>query len=561
MDSRWFWMAVISLFFLAAVPAAAEMVPGEVLESYELPLLTPTGLAFDGHNFWIADLESAQIFRVDPETGKILDWIDAPGYAPYGLAWDGDRLWCVDGGDKVAYAITPSDGVTVHSVELETSKPQGIGWDGKGLWIADAHAGKLIRIDGEDGTTIQTLVTPTAGANKRSEEIGVTFEEGFLWVADRMSDAIYQMDTVTGAVVNTFAAPGPYPAGLAWYDDALWCVDYERRTLFKLNTLCGGSYTTSGAKKESVVFREKWRNMGPGTVKTLDIFMAVPRDLPNQKLLAEPVFVPPPGEFLEDQWGQKIAHFAFKDIGPGEGVAAVMEVEAEIRAVRWVIDPEMAGSLEEVPQDLRDTYLVDESKLDMNSPVIQKAVKEAVGDETNAYWVAWKIYRYIQERMFYKLSGGWNVAPTVLTRGSGSCSEYTFVMVSMCRAAGLPARYQGSVVIRGDDASRDDVFHRWVEVYLPNYGWIPVDPSGGDSDVPADRAKYFGGLSNRFLITTVGGGASPYLGWGYNSHSKWTAKGRINLLTFRAGDWSPIDKVYEPGVASEAGGLGCIPAE
>lgn len=39
--------------------------------------------------------------------------------------------------------------------------------------------------------------------------------------------------------------------------------------------------------------------------------------------------------------------------------------------------------------------------------------------------------------------------------------------IAMCGAAGLPARYVGALVVRGDDASLDYVFHRWVEVYLP----------------------------------------------------------------------------------------------
>ena len=55
--------------------------------------------------------------------------------------------------------------------------------------------------------------------------------------------------------------------------------------------------------------------------------------------------------------------------------------------------------------------------------------------------------------MYYERSGGWNTAPIVLERGNGSCSEYTFVFISMCRAAGVPARYVGSVVERGESAS------------------------------------------------------------------------------------------------------------
>ena len=140
----------------------------------------------------------------------------------------------------------------------------------------------------------------------------------------------------------------------------------------------------------------------------------------------------------------------------------------------------------------------------------------------------------------YELAGGWNIAPTVLDRGTGSCSEYTFVYIAMCRAAGIPARYVGSIVTRGDDASWDDVFHRWVEIYLPNFGWIPVDPSGGDSPVPAHRANAFGYLNNRFLITTESAGGSEYLGWSYNANEKWQSKGRVKVDVENVGEWTPV---------------------
>jgi len=61
---------------------------------------------------------------------------------------------------------------------------------------------------------------------------------------------------------------------------------------------------------------------------------------------------------------------------------------------------------------------------------------------------------------------------SVLKRGSGSCSEYSFVMIAMLRAAGIPARYAGSVVIRGDDASRDDVsIDGWKHTFLHLVGF------------------------------------------------------------------------------------------
>ena len=83
--------------------------------------------------------------------------------------------------------------------------------------------------------------------------------------------------------------------------------------------------------------------------------------------------------------------------------------------------------------------------------------------------------------------------------------------------------------MRGDDASVDEAYHRWVEVYLPNYGWVPVDPSRGDKEWPADQAESIGNVANRLFITTIGGGDSEYLSWNYNSIAFVKFSGRASI--------------------------------
>jgi transglutaminase-like putative cysteine protease len=121
------------------------------------------------------------------------------------------------------------------------------------------------------------------------------------------------------------------------------------------------------------------------------------------------------------------------------------------------------------------------------------------------------IFEHQAKVIAYDRSGGWNNAAAVLERGTGSCSEYTFALVSLLRRAGIPARYVGALSERGDEASFDDVFHRWAEAYFPGYGWIPLDANAAHGQPPGERAALFGGRSNGHVVTTVGGGASEYL--------------------------------------------------
>ncbi len=92
---------------------------------------------------------------------------------------------------------------------------------------------------------------------------------------------------------------------------------------------------------------------------------------------------------------------------------------------------------------------------------------------------------------------------------------------------------------RGDDASIDEVYHRWTEVYLPPYGWIPFDANKGDADLPGKKVLGIGNVSARYVITTENGGGDEYLWFGYNYGYKWTSEGMCRIHDEAYGLWSP----------------------
>ena len=525
------------LFTIIATSALAMSLfayPGEIVVSYTTPGTCPTGLTFDGKHIWVADRLSDSLYAIKPGDGSVVKAMPAPGFIPLGLAWDGKFLWCIDGEENRIYQIDIKSGLTLRSIEIPVTKPRGLTWDGETLWLADEQSDIITSLSIEDGTIINSFKAP-AGSPQ-----GLTFDGKYLWCADRIRDRIYMIETVNGEVLLSIDAPGKHSRGLAWAAGSLWNVDYESDMLYKLTVKDEIQVRAVNPKIEKLVFTHEFRNYGPGEVVTYDAFIAVPHDRPSQKITGEIEWNVKPDDFVEDRWGQKFAKFSFDNAALTERNRAVMSVNAKLCDTRWFVFPEEVGKMDDIPKKIREKYTVDEDKYRIDDPVIQKAVKECVGDETNPYWIMRKVYKYVRDNLFYELAGGWNVAPAILERGNGSCSEFSFVFIAICRAAGLPVKYVGAVTVRGDDASSDDVFHRWCECYLPGYGWVPIDPSGGDRDTPADVAEYFGHVGNRYLITTDGGGASEYMGWGYNSNQKWTAKGPVKVHVEHVGEWSPL---------------------
>lgn len=523
--------------------------PGDTLRSFPTPGPCPTGLAYDGQHLWLADRLSDSLYAIEPTTGKVKRVLPAPGFIPLGLAWDGETLWGIDSEQNRIWRLDTRSGITLKSFEAPTPKPQGLAWDGKSLWLCDDTQDIIAKISTDDGTTIISFPSPSGSPQ------GLTWDGKYLWCADRIQDRIYMVETTNGEVLLSLDAPGKYARGIAWRDGKLWVVDYQDDRLYELVVDDGVPYKLSNTKSQELLLTHEFRNYGPGEVQTLDVYLALPKDRPEQKILGEISLDPKPTEVIQDRWGQDIAHFHSTNLPLTVRRQIAMTVCVELSDVRWFVFPEKVGSLETIDKEIREKYLVDEEKYCIHDPIITQAVKEAVGDEKHPYWIMRKIYKYVRDHMTYELAGGWNVAPAVLKRRNGSCSEYSFVFIAMCRAAGLPTRFVGSVVIRGDDASTDDVFHRWCECYLPGYGWVPVDPSGGDKATPAEAAQCFGHVEPRFLITTEGGGASEYLGWGYNANEKWTSKGPTKVYVETVGEWTPLVGT-PPSIQSNPTGAG-----
>lgn len=537
--TQWALTLVISLF----LPIQLAAWTGEVIREMEVPGRVPTGLTFDGDQLWIADRDAQLIYRIDRRNGKVLKTIESPGYWPMGLAWDGSSLWNADVKGGIAltenyqgkiYQLNPENGHVLHAVSAPCNAPRGLCWDGTYLWCVDDMSDQLIQFSAQDGTTIKTFAAPSGNSQ------GLSFDGSYLWVSDRVNDELYMVDPNTGWVLLITQAPGAHTRGLAFDGIHLWANDYHYKKVYQLKIRDGELLHKYNARTGQMIYTHQVQNYGPGKLLSADIHIAVPKNRVNQELLGAITCQPLPTDRVVDHWGQQTLHYQYSNLLAGEKRQARMIVRSKNWDVRYFIYPEQVGTLDLIPDSISAIYLADNEKYQIKHPVIQNAVKAATGSATNPYWKTRRIYNYLIDHMYYEMVGGWNTAPTVLSRGNGSCSEYAFVFIAMCRAAGIPARYVGSVVVIGDETSMDDVHHRWVEVYLPNYGWIPVDPSGGDSSNPRTQAQSIGFIANRYLITTQSGGGSETMGWTYNSKDSYTSEPKTHVVFDHFGEWEPL---------------------
>ena len=527
-------LGLLSASALVVVPAAVRAAPGDVKASFDAPCRYPSGLAADpdGRRLYVADWREAVIYEVERAGGKVTRSFAAPTLKPHGLTAVEGSLYVSDDHTGHVYALNLDTGVVDSTFDAPEKKATGLAYAEGTLFVL--AGGKVYKVVPEDGTILGYFAAPDKSCSC------LAHDGTHLWISNRVKDELYMVHPDSGKALGIVKAPGPYPAGLAWADGHLWNVDFQTRKVYEIVIRDDPMYRLSDTRRARVEYLWLLSNYGPGEVTDLTLGIAVPGDLPNQKLLTDIRYSAAPSRIVPDRWGQHCAVFELGGVGSGSKAGVTYAVNAEVSAIHYLILPETTGRLEDIPAEIRETYTADGSRLRIHSPYIQETVKKVVGDEKNPYWIARKIYDFIIDSVEYEMVGGWDVPEVVLKRGTGSCSEYTFLFVALCRAAGLPARYQGGIVVRGDDASIDEAFHRWAQIFLPGYGWVPVDASRGDAESPADQARAFGELKNRFLITTVGGGGSEHLNWGYNSFARFTATGYCKVEQDQVGVWEPL---------------------
>ena len=166
------------------------------------------------------------------------------------------------------------------------------------------------------------------------------------------------------------------------------------------------------------------------------------------------------------------------------------------------------------PADLLKHFLAERPPHVRFSPELKETVAKIVGDEADPLAKARKIFHWADANIRYNAEEEYCIIPSfsehALKRRRGDCGIQGTLFVTMCRAAGVPARWQSGWQTK---PSGQHNMHDWAEIYVAPWGWLACDPSYGlqKSDDPAVREFYFGHQDSYRLIVNLdyGGTLSP----------------------------------------------------
>ena len=149
---------------------------------------------------------------------------------------------------------------------------------------------------------------------------------------------------------------------------------------------------------------------------------------------------------------------------------------------------DLSGTLADIPIELREGYCDPVGPWNYTKwPEIKELALEIGKNESRVLGLLYEFVDWITRNIAYESSPYPRYPNETLAEGSGDCDDQANLLITFCRAVGIPAYLQiGCVYMPGKmhTSAWDDVvvsvaenvgFHAWAKVYVPPWGWLPVD--------------------------------------------------------------------------------------
>jgi hypothetical protein len=245
--------------------------------------------------------------------------------------------------------------------------------------------------------------------------------------------------------------------------------------------------------------------------ETIRCWMVYPQQFKAQSDVVLEAATPTPKWINAPDYPQRSLYFEQPSAGAEDThFTATYRVTTYPRRVR--IDPAVVASTTQGSHPEAAWFLREQPPHVQFTPAIKALAEEITGSETNPATKARLLYDWMAENMRYSFAREYstlhNISAYCLENRYGDCGQLALLYIALCRASGIPARWQSGWVIYPEFQN----LHDWTEILLEPYGWVPVDPNygiiPGTPDAahltPEQRATmrdfFFGGLDAYRLI-------------------------------------------------------------
>ena len=200
-----------------------------------------------------------------------------------------------------------------------------------------------------------------------------------------------------------------------------------------------------------------------------------------------------------------------------------LTMQVQVEKSTWSFPTLKNISVEEEQKILLDDYF----KLKNEDFIIHTKLTDANGvvlpDETkwqsheNVFKYVQRINAFVQHFLSYQAdvtTTNTTVLEIVALR-KGVCQDYAHLFIAIMRLNFIPARYVSGYLSQGQGFIGAAAMHAWVEVYIPETGWIGIDPTNNlfvnESYIKvAHGSDYIDCMPVKGIYRSAGGGTTSY---------------------------------------------------
>jgi transglutaminase-like putative cysteine protease len=274
-------------------------------------------------------------------------------------------------------------------------------------------------------------------------------------------------------------------------------------------------------------------NEGPGQPEKQNIWIALIRDFPPYQEVRSMEISPKDYSVVIDEYGNHYAEFDFSKHPAGTTKTVKIDYRVAVN--------ELAYDLSGCKGKLLDDFIQPELHIESANPQIMALASELSRGKSTVCKQVRAFYDYVGNELVYSYnSNNWGAQATLGPMGA-DCTEYTSLLVALSRAQGIPARYfEGLLYLNKETNAIARIEHAWPDVYMPNVGWVSLDPTLGRSLL--NRDVYFAHYTPEHIIVTLGPNPSTLRGSNYWTHLYWP--GNSTKIRIEAEEWGidPVDK-------------------
>ena len=167
-------------------------------------------------------------------------------------------------------------------------------------------------------------------------------------------------------------------------------------------------------------------------------------------------------------------------------IEATYQIESSPIPVPTIGKPD-AETTDKIPLSLRE-YTLPNSLYPANNTEIKELATRLTKDEGTVYGKVLAILDWFEANTTYTVNELPKRPEYMIRDPRGDCDDLSLLFITMCRSQGIPAYLQAGLVL-SESMNIDEMdwgghyhyvfdgagWHAWAMVYIPPWGWLPVD--------------------------------------------------------------------------------------